>query len=604
MTKSKRTPYWVLLVCLGLTVGAGAVFDRAVRASDAARFQNAVQSTADRIRHRIDTYTALLLATRSHVSTRLPIEERPFRDFLKGTDVSRRYPGIQGIGFSLRMAPAERETAERRVREQGHPQFRVWPEGERDEYHAILFLEPRDRRNDAAVGYDMYSEPVRRAAMAKARDTGRAAASRKVTLVQEIDARKQAGFLIYLPIYSHAGLSGVDGVPPTVDERRSTLYGFVYSPFRMDDLFAGIFGTERVPRVDFAIYDGTGRTPAALMTSVVSAPPEHNARFETTIALPVAGTTWTIQFRSTPAFDRVSGRRFFPAFLLVALAASVALFLASRSQMRALTVAETAERRALLARSEAEAQRNNLAMLAADLRKAVRVRDDFLSIAGHELRTPLSALKLQVQALENQIDKGVFGPLNPKLHERLVKASRHVGRLERLIDELLDVSRISSGRMVLQPEEVDLAAMVDEVLDRFSEEIARSGGAISVQTNGGVNGRWDRARLDQVLTNLIGNAVKYGAGGAIEVTAAAVGDTVLLSVRDHGIGIAPGDRDRIFGRFERAVSESHYGGLGLGLWIAQQIVSAHGGQITLDSTPGQGSTFTVQLPRHVTTAVA
>ncbi len=234
-------------------------------------------------------------------------------------------------------------------------------------------------------------------------------------------------------------------------------------------------------------------------------------------------------------------------------------------------------------------------LLYADAQRAVRLRDDFLSIAGHELRTPLTALQLQLHGLLRHVRKPVMPSAND-IAERLEKASGHVARLERLISELLDVSRISTGRMLMHAEEMDLAALAREVVERFGDDSERARAPLTLAAPAAVVGRWDRQRLDQVLTNLVANAIKYGAGKPIDVEVARDGAHALVHVRDRGIGIGSADQERIFGRFERAVSERHFGGLGLGLWIARQIVEAHGGSITVRSTPGVETIFTVALP--------
>lgn len=233
------------------------------------------------------------------------------------------------------------------------------------------------------------------------------------------------------------------------------------------------------------------------------------------------------------------------------------------------------------------------AQLFREAREAVNLRDAFLSVAGHELRTPLTALKLQLQLFErlSRVEQAPGGAA-----EVGVKALRQADRLERLIRDLLDVSRIAAGKLSLDREDVDLAALAREVGERFADDLARAGCSLRFSTCGPVQGAWDRGRLDQVLTNLLGNAIKYGKGAPIELGIARKDGEALLWVRDHGIGIAPEHQARIFGRFERAVSERQYGGLGLGLWIARQVVDAHGGSIRCQSAPGEGSTFTVLLP--------
>lgn len=228
---------------------------------------------------------------------------------------------------------------------------------------------------------------------------------------------------------------------------------------------------------------------------------------------------------------------------------------------------------------------------------AIRLRDEFLAIASHELRTPLTALKLQLQSAQRLVGKAVHGEAGDKLASHLVKAGGHTGRLTKLIDELLDVSRITSGRLPLTLEQVDLSALAKEVCGRFPDERSRGGAPLRLHTPGPVRGRWDRMRVDQVITHLLANALKYGQGKPVEVTVEQDGPIARLIVRDQGIGIAPEDQARIFGRFERAVSQRHYGGFGLGLWMVRRVVEALGGGIRVESRPNAGSSFIVELPQ-------
>ena len=234
------------------------------------------------------------------------------------------------------------------------------------------------------------------------------------------------------------------------------------------------------------------------------------------------------------------------------------------------------------------------ATLYQEARAAVRVRDDFLSVAGHELRTPLAAVLLQLESLERQLRSDAADL--PRIAARVGKATASAVRLGDLIQELLDVSRITSGRLRLDPEPLDLAQLVGDVVGKLADAAALAGCELQVDLAAPVPGQWDRMRMEQVVGNLLANAIKYGAGAPIDVSLAASGDAAVLRVTDRGIGIEPRDLERIFGRFERAVSARHYGGFGLGLWIAREIVEAAGGAIAVASTPGQGATFTVTLP--------
>jgi signal transduction histidine kinase len=187
-----------------------------------------------------------------------------------------------------------------------------------------------------------------------------------------------------------------------------------------------------------------------------------------------------------------------------------------------------------------------------------------------------------------------------RLLRRLGTIRRQIVRLEQLVEALLDVSRLMEGRLHLAPEEVDLGAVATDTVDALSETATHAGSTINLHCASGVTGRWDRLRIGQVITNLVSNAIKFGRGHPIDVDVEvdANGErAACLRVHDCGIGIPSEQRTRIFDRFERAPAERHYPGLGLGLWIAKQIVDASRGTITVDSEVGVGSTFTVRLPR-------
>jgi PAS domain S-box-containing protein len=229
---------------------------------------------------------------------------------------------------------------------------------------------------------------------------------------------------------------------------------------------------------------------------------------------------------------------------------------------------------------------------------AVQVRDEFLSIASHELRNPVNAVQLQLAGVLREVEHGGDALKREWLGERIGRAQGQVNRLTRLIDNLLDVSRITAGAMVLEPEDIDLRAIIRAAVEHFRDDLKPSQAVLSLPVEP-VRGRWDPVRLDQVVSNLLSNAIKYGNGKPIELSLQAESDALRLSITDHGIGIEPDQRQRLFQQFERAVSGRQYGGFGLGLWITRRIVEAMQGTIAVvDSRPGEGSTFVVTLPRH------
>ena len=247
--------------------------------------------------------------------------------------------------------------------------------------------------------------------------------------------------------------------------------------------------------------------------------------------------------------------------------------------------------RDLTQQRDAEEERVRLAQA----QEALRLRDEFLSIASHELKTPLAALQLRLQALVRRI-RGKGGDVED--HHHLDKALAQGWRLAALVENVLDVSRITGGVMKLSCESFDLAQMTREVCDSLADVAATAACPLRVEAKQPVLGTWDRARLGQVLTNLVTNALKYGAGKPIDVVLEKTEGGARISVRDRGFGVREEDRERIFDRFQRAVSERHFGGLGLGLYVSRQIVVAHGGTLTVESEPDVLTTFIVELPKE------
>jgi len=749
----------VLVVGLVLSALATRYVHGNLRRAAGSRFAQRTDQAVQELVKRMEAYEATIRSTSALFAASQEVTPAEFRRFVESIDPATNYPGIQGIGYAalLHGTPEERE----RELEQmlAGPPMQPPPPGGRTS--AVVILEPLDVRNREALGYDMFAEPTRRAAMERARDSGQPAATGKVELVQEITADKQAGFLIYVPVYAGAE------PPETVAERRGRLVGWVYSPFRMRDLLSGVFAGA-VP-FGFSVYDGGGVDEGRLLFR--SGAPAAEGELVIVRRMDVAGEVWTLVFHTPPGEPGTSVLP--PIVLLSSALITVLIFAIVWSQVVGREAAERysaqlveseAERTRLLeaeraSRHEAERERQRAAFLAdattmlastldasdlleriarrslallgdgcavdladaagalhravlvyrepgreaflresalvdeavgptirgvsatgeavlvpevtaamieqrvqeplraaagdvmrsflcvplpsrygpigamsfvsaqpgrfgaedrdlafdlarrvalalentrlyAGAQEAVRVRDEFLSIASHELRTPLTALQAHLQGLLRSLHR-TEGPVDrERLEDKLGTALRQTRRLGKLVGELLDVARITAGQLQVEREPFDLAELAAEIAERFRAEALRAGCEIAVRANAGVTGRWDRHQMEQVITNLLSNAVKYGAGQPVDLEVGLRGDVATLTVRDRGIGIPPEAQARIFGRFERASSERHYGGLGLGLYITREIVNAHGGRIAVRSEPGHGSAFEVELPRE------
>ncbi|BDG10292.1 CHASE domain-containing protein [Anaeromyxobacter paludicola] len=576
----RESAAWAVLLAGLLATGVAVrVVTASIEAEQRARFSELAAVLEGDVRARLEAYLALLRGTRGLFAEGHEPTPAEGAALVRSLELESHYPGIQGVGFSKLLRPDELAAHVARERAVGRAGYRVWPTDPRPVYTSVVWLEPLDWRNQRAIGYDMFSEARRRAAMERARDTGLPSATGKVVLVQEAGTERQPGVLVYLPVYR--------GQPRTVAERRERLVGWVYAPFRADDLLRAILGAGGAPRLDLEVYDGERVEPGAVLFDQDPRPIAEGAGGMTRVTrLEVAGRIWTVLFAAPGGVGPRSTQRLPAAVAMAGLAFSLLGFGVVRAQVRGRAAAEEAGRR------QAELAAEN-AQLLAQAQEAVQARNEFISLASHELKTPLTALRLQAHALA----RNASGLAPEVLQARTEAIRRSTDRMARLVETLLDISRIAAGGLSLEPQDADLAQVVQDVAERFADEAQRSGCQLVVIAPPALVGRWDPLRLDHVVTNLIGNAVKYGPGQPVEVILEEVADRARLTVRDRGIGIAPADQQRIFERFERAVSGSSFGGFGLGLWIVRQTVEAHGGTIAVESEPGEGATFTVELPR-------
>src|SRR2546426_1985864 len=333
-------PYAVLGGALIVTFLAALYIHRTAQAKDRARFESSVQQISTTLDNRMDTYVALLRASTGLFAASHAVEQDEFRRFVNQLDLSRHYPGIQGIGFSLRVRPNERNQLVETMRRGGNATFKIWPEGERTEYHTIVYLEPVNRRNQVAIGYDMFTDPIRRAAMEHARDIGLPVASGRVTLVQEIEEPKQAGFLIYEPVYRNGAKTD------TVEDRRAAIVGFVYSPFRAGDLLTNILAANEYQGTDFQVFDGsTAEVTNLLYDSAPRRDAANNAsRFAAITTIEIADRPWSLRFKTNRNFEAASSANFEMLTLIGGALLSLLLFAITRSQTRAQITAVSATR--------------------------------------------------------------------------------------------------------------------------------------------------------------------------------------------------------------------------------------------------------------------
>lgn len=555
------------------------------------RFDFKVSEARFAIDQRLLAYEHVLRGAVGLFAASEKVTRSEWQTYVRLLDIDKYYPGIQGIGFAQRIPPQHKAAHQAAIRAEGFPDYAIRPLGERSEYTSIVFLEPFNWRNQRAFGYDMFSEPVRRQAMERARDTGLTSVSGKVTLVQETEQEVQHGFLMYLPVYPR----GV--VPATAADRLAALVGYVYSPFRMNDLMQGILGHEALPDISLALYDGPVATPAALMYASAGTATADPA-FSATLVIDLKGQQWTLRFDSLPVFDAGIDRQKPRLILLVGVLVSllftvVAWFLASnRRRARALAAANRDLEAEIAERRQTEAR---LAQAKDQAEAANRAKSTFLASMSHELRTPLNAIIGFSEALQERL----FGELNlrqGRYVDNIHTAGRH---LLSLINDILDLSKVEAGKMELETTVFDFPVLLEQALTLVRERAAGHRIALALDVAPAV-GRFkgDERKIRQTLLNLLSNAVKFTAdGGSVTLRAWRTATTVTVAVSDTGIGIAPADQAAIFQEFTQ-VGRGNAGkqeGTGLGLALCRRFVELHGGAIGVASEEGKGSTFTFTL---------
>jgi signal transduction histidine kinase len=684
----------IALVLLGSLTASAWNYASLIAENEArARFDFRASQIADAILGRMVDYEQVLRGGVGLFAASKSVERAEWRAYVEHLRIETIYPGIQGIGFVPRIRPGQKARHEREIRADGFADYAIRPSGERPEYAPVMYIEPFNGRNLRAFGFDMLSEPQRRAAAERARDSGRPAISGKVTLEQETDQNVQAGFIMFVPVYrATMDIS-------TVAQRRAALAGYVYAPFRSSDLIGGILG--KLEDVRLQIVDvGFGGDEQILYDGQPGGVAPEEAAFAVTLDLPVRGRLWRLQMTSLPAYEKTIDRNT-PLLIAGATGAISALLLVmiwslATTRARAVRIAhdmtrelrESREQLALAIEGSGQAMfdwdvttgrvvlssqwavitgggADSLSTTAAELQAMVhpddlpqvaerirelvrgwlpfyhaehrvrttagwrwiasrakvverdwsgralrvagtnlditegkeieRLKAEFVSTVSHELRTPLTAL---IGAL-GLLDRQAAGKLAPDAAMFLGMARQNGERLAVLINNILDIEKIESGRMEFRLDAVDIRPLLERAVSLNAPYAEKLGVRFELGAADEAVVSGDEDRLLQVLTNLMSNGAKFSPkGSAVSVSAVKRDAAVRVSVADSGPGVPEEFRGRIFGKFAQADGSDTRGrgGTGLGLSISRAIVEKLGGTMDYQSTPGKGATFYFDLP--------
>lgn len=564
------------------------------------RFDFHVSEAKSAVHQRMLAYEHLLRGGVGLMNTSRTVTREEWRAYVNSLDIDGSYPGIQGIGFSRRVLSTDMDAHIRQVRSEGFPNYKIWPEGPRTEYTSIIYLEPFDWRNQRAFGYDMFSEPERREAMERARDTGKTAISGKVRLVQETEKDMQNGFLMYLPVYRKG--AEID----TVEKRRAALLGYVYSPFRMNDLMHGILGTEKA-EIDIEIFDGTAVSDSSIMydednTSEGVGKSSRSPVFTSKKTVNINGRNWTLFFSSRPGFESTIDNEKSVIVLANGIVISLLFFAVAAS------LARTRERAVALANEMTKALRDSeeeKLALQAQMFQAQKLESLGVLAGGiaHDFNNLLmSILGNTEMALINLHD-------DSPARKSIEKAREVSQRAAELTKQMLAYS--GKGKFVI--ENIDMSELVENTMELLKVSIGKK---VEVKYNLAPNlpqVEADATQIRQVVMNLVINASDAigDKPGVINVTTGVIEcdreyfndveigkelpemTCVYIDVTDNGCGMDEETKAKIFDPF----FTTKFTGRGLGLAAVLGIVRGHKGALKITSKVGEGTTFRVLLPK-------
>ena len=580
-------PALIVLILLLATTGVAAWFTaRQVDRRESQLVDAHASEVADAIDERLRAYVEKLYGLRGFLAGATTVTHREFHDNLVSQELASRYPGIQALGIAPLVPDARREQFSERIRAgvarsrlASYPLFSIQPPGRRAQYLPVSYLEPQ-RGNEVAFGLDFLSDPARRAAALRAIRTTQPAATAPVRLVQ--DSGDQRGFLIMLPYY----LGG--NQRPLRPDRPERFGGVVYAAFRTEDLLNATL-REQPGRFDVELYDvGSVDRPADPLSARArtfnlrgaqtdALDPSDDGRRR---AISLAGRRLVVYYESDEALVATAERAI--PWLIAVLGLVVSLLAAG-----AVDLAVSQRRRAV---ALAERMTEDLRLTSDELARSNEELEHFAFLASHDLQQPLRTVSGFLQLLEHQHGDG----LDQRAREYVGQALRGTRDMSQLIDDLLEYSRAGRGDRPLVP--VRLSEAWDNAVAQLRATIDESDAEVTREELPVVSG--DPGQMTQLFANLIGNAVKYRGDEppVVHGSAARNGDGWEVAVQDNGIGIDPGDQDRIFGMFRRLHSGEHYVGTGVGLALAKRIVERTGGTIRVESEKGRGSRFIVHLP--------
>ncbi|MGI9027583.1 MAG: CHASE domain-containing sensor histidine kinase [Candidatus Saccharimonadales bacterium] len=521
------------------------------------------------IANRLAIYEQILRGASGLFSASDLVTRDDWRRYIQQYDLEKTYPGAAGITYVQHVPAASLEGYTQAIRAEGFSDFSVTPAGARPEYAPVTYVEPFGEGAKKALGTDIYSDPIRNQLASQVRDSGKTGISERLTLLTDRGSNNNSSFVMYLAIYLK------DTKPTTVEERRANLGGFINAGYRSADFFKGAINPSNLSAYsDIQIFDGSTADQNALLYESAGyrdADPEgvtqtYTANFFT--------RDWT--FRFAGPINGASGDLQRSNIILIggttiSFAIAGFLFLVMLTRARAIVYSKQNETQ--------------------------QAKDDLLSLASHQLRTPATAVKQYL----GMILEGYTGAISKKQLPALQKAYASNERQLDTINQILYVAKADAGRLTINPHTFNINMLIDEIALDVADTLEQNEQSLIIKRpRKKLKVYADDSSLRMVIENLISNASKYSHKGAkITVRTTVKNDSICIEIIDKGIGIAAEDFDKLFQKFSRIDNDLslQVGGSGIGLYIDKVLIELHGGKIEVTSEPGKGSTFTINLPQ-------
>lgn len=561
-------PTFVILIAfLSATVFSWLSSLSAIKKEQELQTEQYALSLSEAIKRRIDAYDNILHSATSIMTFSNTISRQEWSAYVSSLDIEQRFPGVRGIGFSEVIAPQAINSHIEKMKSEGFTDYKIYPEGIRDVYSTVIYIEPFTEVNRQILGYDMLSEDMRQQAMKDASETGKTVATNVVTLMQDqLRGITSAGFILYAPLRQN-----VLSEPSTT----SRLSGFVYAPFNAEEF---IQNTVQAPPVgySFSLINKTddGGEQKIYQDSQYDILSNTRSPVINEKELEFLGVHWVIRAttsgaiisddtRSRPLITLIGGSLF-----SCIIAGFVYLLLSNRTRV--------------LAEKEQQGIQD--------------AKEELLALASHQLRTPATGVKQYI----GMVREGFAGPLNDTQIKLLQKAYESNERQLATINEMLFVARADAGHLKMDNEEVDIHALISDLLEELRQTFEDRKQNITYdapRTKVTILG--DKPYLRMAIENIFSNASKYThEKGSIRISLTVHEEVIALQVIDSGVGVSKRDQSLLFKKFSRIPNEltSRVSGSGIGLYLTKKVIDAHNGRIIFHSEENKGSEITILLP--------